>query len=185
TNRRPRRPGERSVSHAAGGASVATPPAGCDMPPKAAPPAGRGGGVGGAAPHRAGPQAAPPPRSPQCRRRRLDIDGGSRRGEGSLVPPPRPQRCFSSWYSASTFTDQMSWSAPRMFSTASMAVYIEWSWLLYRCMPLRPTGNTLGVLADSQRRSVSTLALYPPSYIGYALGIRTTYPAPTRARASC
>ena len=31
-----------------------------------------------------------------------------------------------------------------MFSTVSMAVYIEWSWLLYRCMPLRPTGCTFG-----------------------------------------
>jgi len=37
---------------------------------------------------------------------------------------------FSSWYSASTLTDHTSWWAPKMFSTESMAVYIEWSWLL-------------------------------------------------------
>ena len=37
---------------------------------------------------------------------------------------------FSSWYSSSTLTDQTSWSAPKMFSTLSIAVYIEWSWLL-------------------------------------------------------
>jgi len=53
------------------------------------------------------------------------------------VPPPAAER-DSSWYSSSTFTDQMSWCAPNRFSTVSIAVYIEWSWLLYRCMPLRP-----------------------------------------------
>ncbi|MCW2745991.1 MAG: hypothetical protein JWM48_2541 [Mycobacterium sp.] len=37
----------------------------------------------------------------------------------------------SSWYSSSTFTAQMSWPASsRMFSAASIAVSIEWSWLL-------------------------------------------------------
>ena len=28
-----------------------------------------------------------------------------------------------------------------MLSTATMAVSMEWSWLLYLCMPLRPTRN--------------------------------------------
>src|SRR5690606_10524413 len=76
--------------------------------------------------------------------------------EAGAVSTPEP----SSWYSSSTLTDQMSWSPrPRMFSTVNMAVSIEWSWLLYLCMPLRPTGCTLGTLASSQRRSTATLAL--------------------------
>src|SRR5438132_11991512 len=66
---------------------------------------------------------------------------------------------FSSWYSASTLTLQMSWLAPKMFSTESMAVYMEWSWLLYLCIPLRPTGKTFGVCSSSQARMVSTWAL--------------------------
>ncbi len=37
---------------------------------------------------------------------------------------------FSSWYSSSTLTFHTSWWAPKMFSTDSMAVSIEWSWLL-------------------------------------------------------
>ena len=37
----------------------------------------------------------------------------------------------SSWYSSSTFTLQTSWCEPvAMFSAVSIAVYIEWSWLL-------------------------------------------------------
>ena len=46
-----------------------------------------------------------------------------------------------------------------MFSTVSMAVYMEWSWLLYLCMPLRPTGWTLGASVAIHLRIVSTLAL--------------------------
>ena len=64
----------------------------------------------------------------------------------------------SSWYSSSTLTSQMSWAAPKMFSTVSMAVNIEWSWLLYWCIPLRPTGCTLGACSSSHARSTSTLA---------------------------
>ena len=49
--------------------------------------------------------------------------GGDGAGEEALSS--------SSWYSDSTFTLQMSWAAPStMFSTASMAVNMEWSWLL-------------------------------------------------------
>ncbi len=78
---------------------------------------------------------------------------------GASRPVPRsPTLRTSSWYSPSTFTFQMSWWAPRMFSTVNMAVYIEWSWLLYLCMPLRPTGWTFGVLASSHSRSTATLA---------------------------
>ena len=33
---------------------------------------------------------------------------------------------------------------PRMFAAASRAVIIEWSWLLYLCMPLRPTSSRFG-----------------------------------------
>ncbi len=62
-----------------------------------------------------------------------------------------------SWYSSSTLTAQMSWSEPWMFSTVSMAVYIEWSWLLYLCMPFRPTGWTLGACSSNHRRMTSTL----------------------------
>ena len=32
-----------------------------------------------------------------------------------------------------------------MFQTAIMAVSIEWSWLLYLCIPLRPTVCRLGI----------------------------------------
>jgi len=43
----------------------------------------------------------------------------------------RSEPAFSSWYSSSTFTSQMSWFVPlMMFSTVSMAVNMEWSWLL-------------------------------------------------------
>ncbi len=75
-------------------------------------------------------------------------------------PRLAPASPFSSWYSASTFTVQTSWSAPKMFSTESIAVYIEWSWLLYLCMPLRPTGiHVRRVGRRATRACVSTLAL--------------------------
>src|SRR5262249_55449804 len=75
-------------------------------------------------------------------------------GDSRPVPPPveasasavavacssTSPLAFSSWYSASTLTFQTSLLAPKMFSTDSMAVYIEWSWLLYLCIPFRPTG---------------------------------------------
>ena len=50
-----------------------------------------------------------------------------------------------------------------MFSTVSMAVYMEWSWLLYLCMPLRPTGWMFGACSSRYRRMISTLALYEKS----------------------
>ena len=65
----------------------------------------------------------------------------------------------SSWYSSSTLTSQTSWVVPvMMFSTVSMAVNMEWSWLLYRNMPLRPTGWTFDACSASQPRRTSTLA---------------------------
>ena len=45
-----------------------------------------------------------------------------------------------------------------MFSTVSMAVYIEWSWLLYLCMPFLPTGCTLGAFSSNHRRMTCTLS---------------------------
>ena len=45
-----------------------------------------------------------------------------------------------------------------MFSTVSIAVSIEWSWLLYRCMPLRPTGCTFGACSSSQPASIVDVA---------------------------
>ena len=52
------------------------------------------------------------------------------RPEASACDPATSWRricydAFSSWYSSSTFTDQMSWFAPSMFSTDNIAVYIE------------------------------------------------------------
>src|SRR4051794_31638967 len=45
-----------------------------------------------------------------------------------------------SWYSASSLTAQQSRSScSTMLLAAISAVAIEWSWLLYRCCPLRPT----------------------------------------------
>src|SRR5688572_24382724 len=46
---------------------------------------------------------------------------------------------IDSWYSSSVFTAQTSWRSPRTFFTASRAVSMAWSWLLYLCRPLRPT----------------------------------------------
>ena len=39
------------------------------------------------------------------------------------------------------------------------AVIIEWSWLLYLCMPLRPVGWTFGAVAAIHSRSTATLSL--------------------------
>ena len=78
-----------------------------------------------------------------------------RRGSTGASRPVDP----ASWYSSSTLTDQMSCVAPYMFSTVSMAVYMEWSWLLYLCIPLRPTGWMLGASASIHLRMVSTFAL--------------------------
>ena len=64
------------------------------------------------------------------------------------------------------FTDQTSCAAPRMLATASIAVSIEWSWLLYLCIPLRPTGHTFDAFVINQRRMISTLFLYSWSYTG-------------------
>ena len=64
----------------------------------------------------------------------------------------------SSWYSSSTFTDQMSWSETNRTYTASIAVYIEWPWLLYLCMPLRPIGWTFGVCWAIHAFRTSTLS---------------------------
>ena len=80
---------------------------------------------------------------------------------GASRPVPEddgPWLLSSSWYSSSTFTAQMSWVAPWMFSTVSMAVYIEWSWLLYLCMPLRPTGCTLGAWPSRYAAMMATFA---------------------------
>ena len=44
---------------------------------------------------------------------------------GLTLGQPVEESATSSWYSSSTFTDQTSWSAPKMFSTLSIAVYIE------------------------------------------------------------
>ena len=76
------------------------------------------------------------PRTPLDASRHFVAARGGRTGASRPVPP-RGER-DSSWYSSSTFTDQMSWCAPKRFSTVSIAVYMEWSWLLYLCMPLRP-----------------------------------------------
>ncbi len=72
----------------------------------------------------------------------VEVRGADRGTTGASRPVPWVEPVVpvpSSWYSSSTLTDQMSWSPlPRMFSTVSIAVSIEWSWLLYLCMPLRP-----------------------------------------------
>ena len=68
-----------------------------------------------------------------------EVQGGTGLESGSpdllCRPPGRAHSqldgsATSSWYSSSTFTDQTSCAAPKMFSTLSMAVYMEWSWLL-------------------------------------------------------
>jgi len=66
----------------------------------------------------------------------------------------RPVMSFtlpSSWYSASPFTFHRLKAPPDKFFTASMAVIIEWSWLLYLCIPLRPTTLKLANGASSAR----------------------------------
>ena len=40
-----------------------------------------------------------------------------------------------------------------ILSTAVIAVSIEWSWLLYLCMPLRPTRNRFSNLSKYSRTS--------------------------------
>jgi len=72
---------------------------------------------------RDGGQSPPEPANQGQARCRAGSTGASR-----PVPPLAETEAgvaFSSWYSASTFTLQMSWVAPRMFSTASIAVYME------------------------------------------------------------
>src|SRR3954452_19655905 len=62
----------------------------------------------------------------------------------------------SSWYTDSALTAQMSCFAPvTMLSTARIAVSIEWSELLYRCRPLRPTCWRFEI-PESQPRMAST-----------------------------
>src|SRR5689334_10963690 len=54
---------------------------------------------------------------------------GTARPEGASSAAP-------SWYSASVLTFQVSNEPrPRMFRAARSAVIIEWSWMLYLCMP--------------------------------------------------
>ena len=96
------------------------------------------------------------PRREQQPRHRAHAAGAPARRGRSTPSCRRLSAC--SRYSASTFTAHTSCSAPMMFSTESIAVNIEWSWLLYLCMPLRPHGNTLGVfgaepLAHDGRRA--------------------------------
>ena len=45
-----------------------------------------------------------------------------------------------------------------MFCTASMAVSIEWSWLLYLCMPFRPTVCRFGDRIDEAARTIVEVA---------------------------
>jgi len=80
---------------------------------------------------------------------RIDFVSGARRYGCSSATS-------SSWYTDSALTAQMSWSAPlTMLSTARIAVSIEWSELLYRCRPLRPTCWRL-VIVSSHSRIAST-----------------------------
>ena len=84
----------------------------------------------------------------------IGSSGDGRRSSGAggvrgllvvLLPRRSPSRCRG--------------AAPRMFSTVSIAVNIEWSWLLYLCMPLRPTGYTFGACRSSHSRSTSHVGL--------------------------
>jgi hypothetical protein len=45
----------------------------------------------------------------------------------------------------------------QMFRAASSAAIIEWSWLLYLCMPLRPTVCRFWVADRNQSRMTATL----------------------------
>lgn len=64
-----------------------------------------------------------------------------------------PSAAYSSCYSASTFTYQMSCPAPdTMLSTASIAVNSEWSWVLWRN---RASGDPGGGVPDATRSSPS------------------------------
>src|SRR5205823_719220 len=57
-----------------------------------------------------------------------------------------------SWYSASSLTAQQSRSScSTMLLAAISAVAIEWSWLLYRCWPLRPTQYKLSNVCSHVR----------------------------------
>ena len=77
--------------------------------------------------------------SPQVRAAPWGSALGSSRGSGSF------STFCSSWYSKSVLTSHTSWDAPSMFQTTIMAVSIEWSWLLYLCIPLRPTVCRFGM----------------------------------------
>ena len=46
-----------------------------------------------------------------------------------------------------------------MFRAASSAVIIEWSWLLYLCMPLRPASSRLSTACSSQPRMTARWCL--------------------------
>ena len=64
--------------------------------------------------------------------RLLLVEGGDDDDGACVRPRTHPSdSLISSWYSSSTLTSQTSWAVPStMFSTVSIAVYIEWSWLL-------------------------------------------------------
>src|SRR4029434_6347662 len=79
-----------------------------------------------------------------------EVSRGLRRGTRGCVDAsrvnsstPLSSRLTASWYSCSSLTAQMSKFAPIRFCTASIAVSIEWSWLLYLCRPFGPTSCRL------------------------------------------
>src|SRR5438105_10702906 len=76
----------------------------------------------------------------------------------SRNPLAAPPRLPLSWYSASWLTLHRSYTGrpATMFFTHSIAVIIAWSWLLYLCMPLRPTRCSVGKRSASARRTIST-----------------------------
>ena len=88
--------------------------------------------------------AGAPPRTTCSKfRRRLPLAEPRVPCSGWSVSPP------SSWYSASVLTFQVSNEPrPRMFRAARRAVIIEWSWLLYLCMPLRPASSRLASVSE-------------------------------------
>ena len=82
------------------------------------------------APRTNSPVTAPLP-GPAARAQRSEASGPDMAGVSWSVLYGFSESCTSSWYTLSTFTDQMSWLAPcRMLSTARIAVSIEWSELL-------------------------------------------------------
>ncbi len=110
---------------------------------------------------------ATPPSSRDCPGPRL----GSSRSPGRVV-----NECYSaltrcgtarpalawvssvapSWYSASVLTFQVSnLPNPSILRAAKSAVIIEWSWLLYLCMPLRPASSRLARFFNQSRMTAT------------------------------